>query len=497
MKSFASYQTLLPACLLGLSLCAPALNAQTVLNWTGNGNSNNGGNWTDPLNWGGATPVGTNNATLVNVTAGTRTVTVNSGESVTAQRLTMTQTTSGTNILAIASGGTLTLTNDNSAYSWGAAATGGGTSRIDLGGTINLSGRTSTTGVTINNDLNFAAGSRIQNTTAQNTVAQLNFNGIVNVDAAGGVARIERSGGNAVTSPTFGATSTLNINSGTFQVFTTNQNANSVVLNMSTAGTTFVASGAELRLSVQSGGSGSAGVALSNSGSFTMAGKVTSDGRGSNVAATNTITNTGSWIISGTSAVIEKATNSNQNNPTFVNSTTGILRGSGTLNMLDYNHLQTPGTDLALTNNGKIQLGNGSSGSGLSSVGTLSLVDVAPILAGTSILEIDLGGTTAGSYDVLNITSGSLTLGGTLAISLVNGFAPNGFSLNIITGGSPISGSFSAITVNGVSNADYSFSYADGIGTLTMAVPEPSVTMLCLAGAGMAFFRRSRRAPLS
>ena len=50
--------------------------------WTGNGNVNNSGNWSDGANWGGTAPGSADTGTLVNVTSGTRTVTVDTATSV-------------------------------------------------------------------------------------------------------------------------------------------------------------------------------------------------------------------------------------------------------------------------------------------------------------------------------------------------------------------------------------------------------------------------------
>jgi hypothetical protein len=102
---------------------------------------------------------------------------------------------------------------------------------------------------------------------------------------------------------------------------------------------------------------------------------------------------------------------------------------------------------------------------------------------------------------VLALESGSLVLtNATLAIHLVNGFAPGAsFSLNILSSDVPasITGSFVGITVNGSANADYSFSYntTTGIGTLAYtaaSIPEPSTYALAagLATLGLAVLRR-------
>lgn len=62
-----------PIILLLLVLATGVASAQYT--WTGNGDSNNSGNWSDSYNWGGTVPGEGDSAQLVNVTSGTRTVT--------------------------------------------------------------------------------------------------------------------------------------------------------------------------------------------------------------------------------------------------------------------------------------------------------------------------------------------------------------------------------------------------------------------------------------
>ncbi len=82
--------------------------------WDGNGNANNSGNWGttvgNELNWAGDVNPGTGDvAQLLNVTTGTRTVTLQNATTV--QALTMTQTTTGA-VNTLTLNADLTLTND-------------------------------------------------------------------------------------------------------------------------------------------------------------------------------------------------------------------------------------------------------------------------------------------------------------------------------------------------------------------------------------------------
>ena len=77
-----------------------------------------------------------------------------------------------------------------------------------------------------------------------------------------------------------------------------------------------------------------------------------------------------------------------------------------------------------------------------SAAGTLT---INGSLTSSGIINMELGGTTAGStYDVLNVTSGPATIsGGTLNVTLINGFTPsNGQNFTILTSSAPRSGTF-------------------------------------------------------
>jgi hypothetical protein len=487
-------------------LAVSSLHSATV-NWDGGfvGGANNSGNWTDAANWStDVVPLSPANTSddvkFLDVTTGTRTVSINNGDNVTAKTIDFTQTTAGaSNILSIASGGMLNL---NSAQTW--AAPTAGTSRVDLGGTVNFSVYNSGT-VTVNTALTFtnAGANFTHGGGSANSV--FNFNGAVNVNAGSGTAQISDSTAHSITS-TFGSASSLLINTGTLEFTTTAFSANPGI-SVTVQGATTIASGAGLKLTTDSGnnaGGGSSGVSLTNSstGTLTQAGTITTNGRGS--SGTATLTNSGAWKVNGTGAVIEKSNRSTAANPTFVNSAAAVFSGATLSDKIDFNHLTTPGTDLAFTNSGVIAAGNGSGGSGLTSVGTLTFVDFAITNSvSTSSLTFDIGGTTSGQFDVIALQSSSMTLtNATLAINLVNGFAPSSsFSVDILTSDVPssVSGSFVGLTVNGSANSDYSFSYnsSTGIGTLSYtasSIPEPS-TYAITAGVislGMVSLRRRR-----
>ena len=99
----------------------------------------------------------------------------------------------------------------------------------------------------------------------------------------------------------------------------------------------------------------------------------------------------------------------------------------------------------------------------LNNQGTLSVtpgaggsLTLAGNLTTTGILNLELGGTTAGStYDQLIVT-GSATLGGTLNVSLINGFTPvNGQTFSILTSSLARSGTFSTATLPAGTSVQY------------------------------------------
>jgi PEP-CTERM putative exosortase interaction domain len=491
------YTSLTPALLAAIS----TLSAQTI-NWDGNGDANASGDWLDDVNWAGdAAPSATSiTAGLGNVSSGTRIITINTGETATAKNLAFTQTSAdGTNILSIASGGTLNL---GGGQIWDAPTAG--TSRVELGGTIDFTGLTSGS-VTVNTGLSFTANGAVFRSSNASGAPVFNFNGSVDVNVgSGGLAQIAYTGGNRAITTNFGATSHLSISSGTLEIATPLYN-NTPGVTISLQGTTAIAAGAGLKLtpdSASNGGGGSSGVSFSNSGALTIAGKITTGGRGGGGATT--FTNSGTWHVSGLDAVIEKATRAATGaNPTFTNTTTGVFAGASADDRIVFNHDQIPGTDLAFTNSGVIAAGNGSGGDGLSSVGTLTLVNFAVVNTDTSTLVFDVGGVSTGQFDVLALESGTFDFGdATISINLVNDFVPTtGFALDIFVTDAPasVSGTIAGLLVNGVANDDFSFSYdaSTGIGTLSFtgsAIPEPSsaAALLGAAGLGLAALRRRR-----
>jgi hypothetical protein len=112
-----------------------------------------------------------------------------------------------------------------------------------------------------------------------------------------------------------------------------------------------------------------------------------------------TYTNTGTITIAGRTLTVNGG-------GSFTNAAGGILTGSGTLNV----------SGASFSNAGNVNPGG--------SPGILTLTGAFPQTASGAV-NVELGGTTAGSgYDQLNV-SGLATLAGTLNVSLINGFTPS------------------------------------------------------------------------
>jgi hypothetical protein len=104
-------------------------------------------------------------------------------------------------------------------------------------------------------------------------------------------------------------------------------------------------------------------------------------------------------------------------------------------------------------------------------------------------LEIEVGGTTPDSaHDVLQAT-GAATLGGTLAIAFINGFAPRaGQSFALLKAGGGINGSFANVEITGVAPGFTHTLVLDGAGSLSLVAQNDGVAtsppLLEIAGIG-------------
>jgi fibronectin-binding autotransporter adhesin len=159
-----------------------------------------------------------------------------------------------------------------------------------------------------------------------------------------------------------------------------------------------------------------------------------------------------------------------------------LVAGNGGLNIASGGTLGGIGTfqSLSVSNLGTISPG--------SSPGTLTFSSNLT-LGASSVLNIELGGTNAVEFDRL-LVGGALTLGGTLNVTLTNGYTPNnGDTLNVLDWGS-IFGTFSSIYLPSAQWSTNSL-YTDGT-LVYSAIPEPGAAFVLSLGLGLLVWVRKR-----
>ncbi|MCC7517567.1 MAG: hypothetical protein IT578_00110 [Verrucomicrobiae bacterium] len=162
------------------------------------------------------------------------------------------------------------------------------------------------------------------------------------------------------------------------------------------------------------------------------------------------------------------------NNSLFQNTTLtvdegGVLSGSGKIGSVN------------ATNRGVISPGN--------SPGTLVFASNLTLLD-SSTLNIELGGTNSSLYDRLQVL-GSLTLTGSLNVSLINGFVPSGTNEFDVLDWGALVGTFGSVTLPVGYDWDTSNLYTTGTLSL-LAIPEPSALAAGVAGLLLLAFLRRR-----
>jgi fibronectin-binding autotransporter adhesin len=249
-----------------------------------------------------------------------------------------------------------------------------------------------------------------------------------------------------------------------------NNSAN--LLSITPGGATLVTNGNSL--TIDGSGNTSISKVISGTGSLTKAGGGTLTLAGANTYTGTTTVNAGTLLINGNQSAATGAVTVNNSGTT--------LGGIGTI-----------GGTITINSGANVAPGNGGNTTAILSTGALTL-------APTSNFLVDINGTTAGSgYDRLNVTTGGVTIGGSILIVTVGTTLTIGQTFLVVetVSAGAVSGTFAQGST--VTSGPYAFSidYAGGDGNdivLTVtAVPEPSTWIggaLALAALGYTQRRR-------
>jgi hypothetical protein len=331
------------------------------------------------------------------------------------------------------SGGTLTLNAPLTATSLTlSGGTLGGPGTLTLSGTSNWSGGVqSGTGITkvasgATFNLNSAATLALSGRTLNNAGTVV-WTGSGSLELNDGAVWNNNSGGlfNAQNNATISASSGTGsfVNAGTFRKSSsTGTTSFGAAVTFTSSGTVDVQSGTLNLLAGTSSGSMSlsTGTTLDFSGGFTL-------------TSSSSVTGTGSIVFSGGTTYIGGSMTASS----VTVSSGATISGSATI-------------AAAVTNSGTIHIG------GPEAAGTLAITGNFTQTS-SGVLNMEIGGLTAGTqYDRLSIT-GTAALGGTLNVTLISGFTPasgNAFQLITYTARSGTFGTFTGLQQGGVSFAE-------------------------------------------
>jgi hypothetical protein len=177
--------------------------------------------------------------------------------------------------------------------------------------------------------------------------------------------------------------------------------------------------------------------------------------------ATPSFTNQGTLSVAAGASVVANGGAAG----TFANAATGALTGAGTFDV----------SATTFSNDGTVAPGG--------SPGTLTFN--GPFAMGaTAVLGVELGGTTAGTqYDQVVVT-GTGTLGGTLNVTLINGFTPTIGQVFTVVAGPTVTGLPAALNLPSVSGATWVPSLVAGGLQLALVSASALNTVLWTNGAG-------------
>jgi hypothetical protein len=223
------------------------------------------------------------------------------------------------------------------------------------------------------------------------------------------------------------------------------------------------------------------------------AGKVTLSGNASLTTTGGNFTNAGLFTVSTGSTFMVGGSSSNFTQAAGTTTVDGTLAGaSGGSLSLNGGSLFGTGT----VNYGVVDTGIVSPGDSVVQTGKLGVSGTYKQNSG-GILDVTIGGITAGTkYDQLNVTK-TATLGGTLNISLASGYTPTVGNTFDILNASSISGNFSTInglTINGSEHFTATTVNGNEIVLTVVAGPAApgSVNLTQLIHAGMVHARHGR-----
>ena len=365
----------------------------------------------------------------------------------------------------------------------------------------------------VTNDANItltSATGKILNTNESDASALSGFND----NASGGTFTVDSTtfttGGNFTNSGTLGVGSGAKFAVGASGADSlTNFNSGTSTLT----GGTYILTGTG---QIQFNNGGDASDIVTNDAKITLAGVDTTKSNFIDQTGANALAN---FAANGSTGSLTLTTDRNYSTPgNFTNAgTVDVQKSTGTghtLLTISGNYTQTGGTttvDGMLTATGAINVSGGfvygnlgtitgnvtltggtlSPGDGVKKAGKLSIAGNYT-QSGSGILDIDLGGTTAGTnYDVLNI-SGLATLGGTLDVDAIGTYKPTaGQQYDILNYGSE-SGAFTSVDCT-FSNGDgctIAYDGTEAILTIT-AAPAPASASLTSASGAPARWTRS------
>jgi hypothetical protein len=125
-----------------------------------------------------------------------------------------------------------------------------------------------------------------------------------------------------------------------------------------------------------------------------------------------------------------------------------------------------------------------------SSAGELTLRDTTLLSDANSVLDIEIGGLARGQYDELSV-GGNATFGGTLVVTLIDGFRPlMGDSFDIVSALS-VGGGFDTLTCIDCAGRQFGVFFEGALVRLEVtAVPLPAAALLLVAALPGVLLRR-------